>query len=88
MHENRETSTPAGRHQRTSPAGEGRSPSSRANGVEESDRSIVPVNQPNNAEQSGAEAGEGRERIKENASPSHTLASQREVGVSQGLRGG
>ena len=86
MHENRETSAPAGRHERTSPAGEGRCQTARMNGVEESDRSVVPVNQPNNAEQSAAEVGEGRERIKENASPSHTLSTQREAGVSQGLQ--
>jgi len=41
MHENRETSTLAGRDKRTSPAGEGRSRTARMNGVEESDRSIV-----------------------------------------------
>ena len=87
MHENRETSTLAGRDERTSPAGEGSSQTARTNGVEESDRSIVPVNQPNNAEQSAAEIGEGRERIKENTSPLHTLSTQREAGVSQGLRG-
>ena len=87
MHENRETSALAGRDERISPAGEGRCQTARMNGVEESDRSIVPMNQPNNVEQSAAEVGEGRERIEENASPSHTLSTQREVGVSQGLRG-
>jgi group II intron reverse transcriptase/maturase len=45
------------------------------------------MNQPNNVERSAAKVGEGRERIKENASLSHTLSTQREVGVSQGLRG-
>src|SRR5690348_9787885 len=87
MHENRETSAPAGRDERTSPTGEGRSQTARMNDVEESDRSILPVNQPNNAERSAAEAEEGRERIKENTSPSHTLSTQRGTGVSQGLRG-
>jgi hypothetical protein len=57
------------------------------NGVEESDRSVVPVSQPNKAEPSAAEAGEGREWTKENTLPSYTLSTQREVGVSQGLRG-
>ena len=31
--------------------------------------------------------GDGTERTKENALQSHTLATQREAGVSQGLRG-
>jgi hypothetical protein len=57
------------------------------NGVEESDRSILPVNRPNNAEQSAAEAGEGRGRTKENARQSHTLSTQREDRVSQGWPG-
>jgi len=87
MHENRETSTPTGREERTSPAGVGRSRTSRMNDVEESDRSVVPVSQPNKAEQSAAEVGEGRGRTKENTSQSHTLSTQREAGVSQGLRG-
>lgn len=91
MHENRETSTLAGREKRTSPAGEGRSRTARPHGVEESDCSIVPVNQPNKAEPwktwAAAEVGEGREQTKENTSPSHTLSTQREIGVSQGLRG-
>jgi len=33
------------------------------NGIEESDRSIVPMKQPNKAEQSAAEVAEGREGI-------------------------
>jgi hypothetical protein len=57
------------------------------NDVEESDRSVVPASQPNKAEPSAAEVGEGRGRTKENTSQSHTLSTQGEVGVSQGLRG-
>jgi retron-type reverse transcriptase len=61
------------------------------NDVEESDRSVVPVSQPNKAEPSvtmaAAEVGEGRGRTKENTSLSHTLSTQSEAGVSQGLRG-
>ncbi len=87
MHENRETSTLTGRDERHSPAGEGRSRTARMNDAEESDRSIIPVNQSNNAEPSAAEIGEGRERTKENTSRSHTLSTQREAGVSRGLRG-
>ena len=87
MHENREASVLTGREERASPAGEDRSQTSRMNSIEESDRFVVPMNQPNKADTSVAEAGEGRERIKENTSLSHTLSTQREVGVSQGLRG-
>ena len=87
MHENREPSASTGGDKRPSPAGEGSSRTARMNGVEESDRSVVPVSQPNKAEPSAAEAGEGREWTKENTLPSYTLSTQREVGVSQGLRG-
>lgn len=86
MHENRETSVPTGRDEWTSPAGEGRSRTARTHGIEESDRSIVPMNQPNKAEQSAAEAGEGRGRTEENASQSHTYSTQSEAHVSQSLR--
>src|SRR3984957_8700216 len=90
MHENRETWASTGR-ERTSPAGEGRSRTARMNDVEESDRSVVPVSQPNKAEPlmrgAAAEVGEGRGRTKENTSESHTLSAQHEAGVSQGLRG-
>jgi RNA-directed DNA polymerase len=87
MHENRETSASTGRDERTSPAGEGRSRTARMNDIEESDRSVVPVSQPNKAERSAAEVGEGRGRTKENTLQSHTLSTQREAGVSQGLQG-
>jgi RNA-directed DNA polymerase len=87
MHENRETSASTGREERHSPAGEGRSRTARMHDAEESDRSVVPVNQPNQAEPSAAEVGEGRERTKENTSLSRTLSTQSEAGVSQGLRG-
>jgi hypothetical protein len=66
MHENRETSALAGRDERTSPAGEGRSQTACMNDAEESDRFIVPMNQPNKVELSAAEVEEGRERAKEN----------------------
>lgn len=85
MHENRETWASTGR-ERTSPAGEGRSRTARMNGVEESDRSVVPLSQPNKAEPSAAEVGEGRGRTQENTWQSHTLSTQSEAGVSQGLQ--
>ena len=87
MHENRETWASTGRDERTSPAGKGRSRTACTNDVEESDRSVVPVSQPNKAEPSAAEVGEGRGRTKENTAQSHTLSTQGEAGVSQGLRG-
>jgi len=91
MHENRETSASTGREERSSPAGEGRSQTARMNDVEESDRSVVPMSQPNKAEPSmseaAAEVGEGRGQTKENTWQSHTLSTQGEAGVSQGLRG-
>lgn len=87
MHENRETSDPTGRNHRTSPAGEGSSRTARANGSEESDRSVVPMNQSNKAGQPAAEIGEGRERTKENILEPHRSSTQSESGVSQGLQG-
>ena len=87
MYENRETSDPTGRKQRTSPAGEGSSRTARANGSEESDCSVVPMSQSNKAGRPAAEIGEGRERTKENALESHTSSTQSERGVSQGLQG-
>ena len=87
MHENRETSDLAGRQQRTSPAGEGSSRTARVNGFEESDCSVVPMNQSNKIGQPAAEIGEGRERTKENTLESHTSSTQSERGASQGLQG-
>ena len=54
---------------------------------EESDRAIVPVNQPNKEGQSSAEVGEGRARTKENIAQSSTSPTQSGKRVSQGLRG-
>jgi hypothetical protein len=54
---------------------------------EKSDRAEVPMNQPNKGEQSSAEVGEGRARIKENIVPSHTSPTQSGERVFQGLSG-
>jgi RNA-directed DNA polymerase len=86
MHENRETSHPpadsAGRPEKANSRTAG------AHGGEESDRGIVPVNQPNKeAKRSSAEAGEGRLRTKENIGQPHTSPAQNGQGVSQGLDG-
>jgi hypothetical protein len=81
MHENRETSASTGREERHSPAGEGRSRTARMHDAEESDRFVVPVNQPNKAEpwktRAAAEVGEGRERTKENFAIAHALDTER-----------
>ena len=86
MHENRETCDRTGRRSRTSP-GEGSSRTARANGSQESDRSVVPLNLSNKAGRPAAEMREGRERTKENIMKPHTCSTQSETGVSQGLQG-
>ncbi len=54
---------------------------------EESDRDIVPMNQPNKGAAASAEVGEGRERTKENIAQSNTSPTQSGERVSQGRRG-
>jgi RNA-directed DNA polymerase len=85
MHENRETS----RMPRTSQS-RGRSEkvqnrTSDVYALEESDRAIVPMNQPNKEGQPSAEAGEGRVRTKESIVRSNTSPTQSGERVSQGL---
>jgi hypothetical protein len=87
MHENRETSDPGGQQYRTSPAGAGSSRTARANGSEESDRSVVPMSQTNKTGPPEAQFGEGRERTTENTLEPDTCATQSESRVSQGLQG-
>jgi RNA-directed DNA polymerase len=53
--------------------------------LEESDRAIVPMNQPNKEGQPSAEAGEGRVRTKESIVRSNTSPTQSGERVSQGL---
>ena len=55
--------------------------------MEESDRAVVPMNQPNKEGQPSAEVGEGRARTKENIAQSHTSPTQSGERVSQGLGG-
>ena len=85
MHENRETSVvpaySAGR------SGKANSRKPDANAAEESDRDVVPMNQPNKEAQATAEAGEGRSRSKENTEQSRTQPAQNGARVSQGLIG-
>jgi hypothetical protein len=84
MHENRETSTapvPAGRFGKAN----GRNPN--MNAVEESDRTIVPMKQPNKTANGVAEAAEGRVRTKKNVDQPDTRPTQGGERVSQGLGG-
>ncbi len=55
--------------------------------AEESDRDVLPMNQPNKEGQTSAEVGEGRSRSKENIGQSHTPPAQNGKRVSQGLIG-
>jgi RNA-directed DNA polymerase len=87
MHENRETS---GAPESVADSGRPEKAQSHKSGMnvsEESDRAIVPMNQPNNEDLSSAEVGEGRARTKENIGQSHTTPTQRGKSVSQGLNG-
>ena len=87
MHGNRETSgasapeTAADRREKA----QGRTTCMHAS--EESDRGVVPKRRSNNLVPTGAESEEGRPRIKENASPTHTSPAQNGERVSQGLAG-
>jgi RNA-directed DNA polymerase len=57
------------------------------NAAEESDRGVVPVNQPNKEAQVCAEVGEGRPRTKENIRGAHTPPTLSGERVPQGLSG-
>ena len=85
MHENRETSrVPAEQAGRSAKA---QSHNADMHAVEESDRCVVPVKQPNKEGQPLAEAVEGRRRPKENDAQSNTSPTQSGERVSQGLSG-
>jgi hypothetical protein len=92
MHENRETSELSARGNGADRPEKAESRKTGANGTEESDCVIVPVNQPNKGGSPGwglnAEAGEGRARTEENISQTHTSPTQGgKKHVSQGLAG-
>ena len=83
MHENRETS-------RAPRSGQGRGRSEQApsrtsdmHAVEESDRVVVPMNQPNKEGQPSAEVGEGRAWTVENVAKSNTSPTQSGERVSE-----
>jgi hypothetical protein len=85
MHENRETcGAPVYQIGRSAKA---QSQTADANALQESDRWVVPVKQPNKEGQPSAEAAEGRQRPKENDAQSSTSPTQSGKQVSQGLSG-
>jgi len=87
MHENRETSGAPRSFQDRGWSEKAQSRTSDMYALEESDRTVVPVNQPNKEDSSSAEVGEGRVRAKENIAQSNTSPTQSGERVSQGLRG-
>jgi hypothetical protein len=80
MHENRETSELSARERGADRPEKAESRTTGANGAEESDCAVVPVNRPNKGGPPvggvTAEAGEERARTKENISQSHTSPTQ------------
>lgn len=87
MHENRETSGAPQSIRDGGRSGKAQSRTPDMHAPEESDRIVVPVNQPNKEDSSSAEGGEGRVRTKENIAQSNTSPTQSGERVSQGLRG-
>jgi len=87
MHENREISGASRSYQDRDRSAKALSHKAGMHVSEKSDRAEVPMNQPNKGEQSSAEVGEGRARIKENIVPSHMSPTQSGERVSQGLSG-
>ena len=87
MHENRETSGTSRSNQDRDRSEKAISRTADRHVPEESDRAVVPMNLPNNEEQSSAEVEEGRARAKENIAQSNTYPTQSGKRVSQGLRG-
>ncbi len=87
MHENRETSGAPRSIRDRGRSEKVQSRTSDMHALEESDRTIVPMNQPNKEDLSSAEAGEGRVRAKENIVQSNTSPTQSGERVSQGLSG-
>src|SRR5258707_7706611 len=87
MHGNRETSGASAPETAADRREKAQSHTARMHAAEESDRGEVPKSRPNNEAQAKSEGEEGRPRIKENASPTHTSPAQNGERVSQGLAG-
>ena len=76
MHENREISGASRSESDRDRLAKAESHNAGAHAPEKSDCAVVPMNQPNNGEQSYAEVGEGRARTKENIGRSNTSPTQ------------
>ena len=87
MHGNRETSGASAPETATDRREKAQCHTARMHAAEESDRGEVPKSRSNNEAQAEAEGEEGRPRIKENASPTHTSPARNGERVSQGLAG-
>ena len=87
MHENRETSGAPRPEREGGRSAKAQSHKADAHALEESDRAIVSMNQPNKEEQSSAEDGDKRARAKENNVQPNTSPTQSGERVSQGLNG-
>jgi len=87
MHENRETSGAPRLNQDRGRPEKAQSHNAGMNVPEESDRAILPMNQPNNEDPSSMDVGEGRAWAKENIVQSDTSPTQSGKRVSQGLSG-
>ncbi len=87
MHENREISRAPRFSQNRGRSEKAQSRTSDTYALEESDRAIEPMNQPNKEEHPSAEVGEGRAWAKENIAESNTSPTQSGERVSHGLSG-
>jgi group II intron reverse transcriptase/maturase len=87
MHENREASWVSGTNRAPDRLAKATSHKAGMHAQEESDRAVVPLNQPNKGEPTPAEVGEGRAQTKENIGRSNTSPTQSGERVSQGLSG-
>src|SRR5258705_2173698 len=87
MHENRETSGAPRPERERGRSAKAQSQKADAHALEESDRTILSMNQTNKEERSSAEPGEKRVRAKENIVQPNTNPTQSGERVSQGLDG-
>src|ERR1700730_3928411 len=87
MHENRETSGAPRPERERGRSAKAQSHKVDAHALEESDRTILSMNQTNKEERSSAEPGEKRVRAKENIVQPNTHPTQSGERVSQGLSG-
>jgi RNA-directed DNA polymerase len=87
MHENRETSGAPRPERERGRSAKVQSHKADTHALEESDRTILSMNQTNKEERSSAEPGEKRVRAKENIVQPNTNPTQSGERVSQGLSG-